>query len=78
MNLYTDKNVMVYSRGDSDNRLIIAFNKCQKDKNIVISPPGWMTIPSLEPLIGTVTSDIEGGKVSLIIPALGYGILQIK
>ncbi|RKY54947.1 MAG: hypothetical protein DRP96_13140, partial [Candidatus Neomarinimicrobiota bacterium] len=78
LNLYTDKNVMVYSRGDSDNRLIIAFNKCQKDKNIVISPPGWMTIPSLEPLIGTVTSDIEGGKVSLIIPALGYGILQIK
>ena len=78
LNLYTDKDVMVYSRGDSDNRLIIAFNKGQEEKNITISPPKWMPIHSLEALIGTVDGNAGDEKMTLYIPALGYGILQIK
>jgi len=61
--LYCDEDVMIYSRGDQDERIIIAINKSEKTKIININFPDWMKI-NLEDVL-TKKSKFENGQFIL-------------
>ncbi|MBN2601926.1 MAG: hypothetical protein JXR87_08035, partial [Candidatus Marinimicrobia bacterium] len=78
LNLYTDKDVMIYSRGDYQNRLIILINKSDRPKEVSFSLPAWLETPTLESLIGNRQYQISGNTLLITIPGLAYDVLQGK
>jgi glycosidase len=49
--LYTSPDVLVYSRGSMDERIIIALNKSQDPEKIILNLPDWMQISGMRSLI---------------------------
>ncbi|MBC8491700.1 MAG: alpha-glucosidase C-terminal domain-containing protein [Candidatus Marinimicrobia bacterium] len=78
INLYANDNVMVYSRGDTDQRLIILFNKGSQSENVHLSLPSWMEGGSLRSLLKDKNYRIKGRKVVLQIPEYSYDVLLIE
>lgn len=78
INLYTNDNVMIYSRGDSNQRLIILFNKGSQSGNIHLSLPPWMEGSSLRSLLKDKNYRIENQKVLFRIPEYSYDIMLIE
>jgi len=78
LNLYTDRDVMAYSRGDTQNRLIILINKSDKPKEVSFSIPAWIETSTLESLIGNRKYQISANMLSFTIPGLAYDVLQGK
>ena len=62
--LYCDENVMIYSRGDQNERLIVAINKSGKKQNIKIEFPLWMKVSNFKNILGK-NSKIETNKFQL-------------
>ncbi len=48
--LYCDENVMIFSRGDHNQRLIIAINKSQQDQTVTVDLPAWLS-SEMEPVL---------------------------
>jgi len=68
LNLYTSKDVMLYSRGDCFERLIIALNKSGQKKPITITLPAWMQKQNLHSLLNDQIIAVED-KLQLNLPA---------
>ncbi|MBN2281965.1 MAG: hypothetical protein JXQ65_15390 [Candidatus Marinimicrobia bacterium] len=49
--LYCDANVMIFSRGDHKNRLVIAINKSDEKKSVTLEFPKWMPSQLAEILV---------------------------
>ncbi|MBU0712496.1 hypothetical protein KJ762_10225 [bacterium] len=78
LNLYTDTNMMVYSRGDTQNRLIILINKSENPNEVSICLPAWLEGRTLESLIGNKQYRISDKKVTLRTPGLAYDVLLVR
>jgi cyclomaltodextrinase len=78
LNLYTDNDVMIYSRGDTQQRLIIALNKNPDSREIRLILPLWMTGTVLTSLLDSSRIAIEKHTVNLKLPGFGYQILQLE
>jgi len=78
INLYTNDNVMIYSRGDPNQRLIILFNKGSQSGNVHLSLPSWMEGDSLQSLLKDKNYRIENQKVLIRIPECSYDVLLIE
>ncbi len=62
--LYCDKNVMIYSRGDQNERLIIAINKSDEKQNINVKFPDWLDIKNPENVL-VMNSILENSQFNL-------------
>ena len=78
LNLYTDKDVMIYSRGDTQHRLIIIINKGDQAGKITLRLPDWFEGESLESLLNNSHYDVSDQEISFRISALAYDVLQLK
>ena len=78
LNLYTDNNIMVYSRGDTQNRLIILINKSENPNNVTVCLPAWLEGKTLKSLIGNKQYRISGSETTISIPGLAYDLLLVK
>jgi len=78
LNLYTTDDVMIYSRGDVRQRLIIALNKNPDSQSIQIILPQWMTGTILTSLLDNSHIAIENHTANLNLPGFGYQILQLE
>jgi len=78
LNLYTTDDVIIYSRGDVRQRLIIALNKNPNSQSIQIILPQWMTGTILTSLLDNSHIAIDNHTADLILPGFGYQILQLE
>lgn len=60
--IYCDKNVMIFSRGDQKERLIIAINKSDKKQKIKVKFPQWIK-PHLEKVLVNNSKFESGGFI---------------
>jgi len=77
LNLYTDKDVMIYSRGDREHRLIVGFSKSPHKRTVTFTLPNWLVVNKLESLLGNDYCTAAGKEISFEIPGWGYDILRI-
>jgi cyclomaltodextrinase len=78
LNLYTDENVTIYSRGDTGQRLIIALNKNPDSRKIQLFLPQWMAGKVLTSLLDNSHIAVENHTADLKLPGFGYQILQLE
>jgi len=78
LNLYTDNDIMIYSRGDTRQRLIIALNKNPDSQPIRIILPQWMTGTVLTSLLDASRIAVENHTINLKLPGFDYQILQLE
>ena len=55
--MYAAGDVLVYSRGDGFERMIIMLNKASSDQNVSIDLPEW--------LVGYTLSSLDGQEIEL-------------
>lgn len=77
LNLYTGKDVMIYTRGDSEHRLIVGFSKFPHKRKVTFALPDWLVAKRLESLLGNDFWRVTDNEITLEIPGWGYDILRI-
>jgi len=78
LNLYAGDNVMIYSRGDAFQRLIIALNKNDRSENINLTIPNWMAGKTLASLINGKEIPIKNQTVTFTLPKFGYDVFILE
>ncbi len=78
VNLYSDKDALIFSRGDVQHRIIVMMNKSTDSKTIDLILPGWMTGKTLKSLMTNNQVKISDQKLSLNLPGLCYDIMMVK
>jgi glycosidase len=75
--LYVTRDVLVFIRGDYNERLITCLNKSGNDEIIKFSLPDWIKAASIKSLIYKMESGIINNSVEIKIPAYSANILKI-
>jgi len=78
LNLFTSKDVMIYSRGDNYERLIVVLNKDSTEQTVTLNLPKWMNCKSWQSLIDKNLIEVNNNKISTKIPAYTGDVWIIK
>jgi glycosidase len=78
LNLYADDNVMIYSRGDAFQRLIIALNKNNQSEIINLTIPDWMAGKALASLINGKEIPIKNQTATFALLKFGYDVFILE
>ncbi|MBL7137126.1 MAG: hypothetical protein ISS81_11175 [Candidatus Marinimicrobia bacterium] len=78
LNLFTNKDVMIYSRGDIYERLIVVLNKCKTEQTVTLNLPEWMNCKSWQSLIDKDSIEVNDYEISIRIPAYTGDVWIIK
>ncbi len=78
LNLFTSKDVMIYSRGDIYERLIVVLNKGNTEQKVTLNLPKWMKCKSLQSIINKDLIKVNDNKISIRIPAYTGDVWIIK
>ncbi len=78
LNLYAGDNVMIYSRGNAFQRLIIALNKNDQSETINLTIPDWMAVKTLASLINDKEIPIKNQTATFTLPKFGYDIFILR
>lgn len=73
--LYADKDILCYSRGDTNERLLIALNKNEKMKAIELRLPAWIQCNSVKSLLSDFSFPVENHRAAIQIPPYSGDIL---
>lgn len=75
--LLAKQDVFVYSRGDNNERLLIAINKSEKGQSISISLPKWFEYSSAFALLGRNNIEIRNDKLTLELDKFSSQVLKL-
>jgi len=78
VSLKADKDVFVYSRGDVNERLIIALNKSAAALSIPVFLPDWLRGSNVRSLLNNKTQSIEENLLKIDLPGYGFDILKVE
>jgi len=76
--LKAEKDVFVYSRGDVNERLIIALNKGAAAQSVPLFLPDWLRGSDVLSLLNGNKQPIEENLLKLNLPAYGVDILKVE
>mgnify|MGYP006294679567 FL=1 len=76
--IQVSQDVFVYSRGDHDERLIIALNKSEQDKNVQVELPKWMDFNSARCLLSKSDTEIKSGTLKINLQAHGSRLFVLE
>jgi glycosidase len=75
--LLFDRDVLAYTRGDNNERLIIVLNKGSKEANIELNLPEWVQCNEVESLISGKVIQVTNEKVEIRLDSYSTDILKI-
>lgn len=79
LNIHTEKDVMIYSRGDMFERLIVVLNKSSESQSLIFPLPDWLNCNSLTPLLSnTILIKVADDEVNCKIPAYSSNVLLVN
>jgi glycosidase len=79
LNIHTEKDVMIYSRGDIFERLIVVLNKSSVSQSLIFQLPNWLNCNSLSSLLSNTTCiKVTGNKVNCKISAYSADLLLVN
>jgi hypothetical protein len=76
--LLADKSCFAYLRGDFNERLLVVLNKSSVSQVCRLSLPRLYKATKAVNLLTQSSLEIEGGQLSLAVPAFGYAIFSIE
>lgn len=67
LTLYSSPEILIYTRGDARERLIITLNKSNKEQNLKLFLPEWIKGSGLQSLISGKTINIQSNKLEMVL-----------
>ena len=67
LTLYSSPDILIYTRGDARERLIITLSKSNKEQNVKLLLPRWMKSSGLQSLISGKTINIQNNELEMVL-----------